>query len=80
VAVAGAAQADGAPARHRTLEALWERLGVLLGDAGYLNAQNPEHILSDWRRLLARAEPTQREVELLVAAVRSLERRLKIGG
>jgi tRNA/rRNA methyltransferase len=53
---------------------------VLLGDAGYLNTQNPEHILSDWRRLLARAEPTQREVELLVAAVRALERRLKIGG
>jgi len=64
------------PARHRTLEALWERLTVLLGDAGYLNPQNPEHILSDWRRLLARAEPSQREVELLVAAVRALERRL----
>jgi tRNA/rRNA methyltransferase len=65
------------PARHRTLEALWERLGALLGRAGYLNPQNPEHILSDWRRLLARAEPTQREVELLVAAVRALERNLK---
>jgi tRNA/rRNA methyltransferase len=67
------------PARHRTLEALWERLGALLGRAGYLNPQNPEHILSDWRRLLDRAEPTQREVELLVAAVRALERRLKDG-
>jgi tRNA/rRNA methyltransferase len=67
------------PARHRTVEALWERLGALLGQAGYLNPQNPEHILSDWRRLLARAEPTQREVELLVAAVRALERRLKRG-
>jgi tRNA/rRNA methyltransferase len=67
------------PALHRTLEALWERLGALLGAAGYLNPQNPEHILSDWRRLLARAEPTQREVELLVAAVRALERRLKDG-
>jgi tRNA/rRNA methyltransferase len=75
-----AAPAAADPARHRTLEALWERLGVLLGDAGYLNTQNPEHILSDWRRLLERAEPTQREVELLVAAVRALERRLKIGG
>lgn len=67
------------PARHRTLEALWERLGALLGHAGYLNPQNPEHILSDWRRLLDRAEPTQREVELLVAAVRALERTLKRG-
>ncbi len=67
------------PARHRTVEALWEQLGGLLTHAGYLNPQNPEHILSDWRRLLARAEPTQREVELLVAAVRALERRLKRG-
>lgn len=66
-----------APARHRTVEALWERLGALLGRAGYLNPQNPEHILSEWRRLLARAEPTQREVELLVAAVRALERKLR---
>ena len=56
------------------MEALWERLGGLLGRTGYLNPQNPEHILGDWRRLLARAEPTQREVELLVAAVRSVER------
>ncbi len=68
---------EGEPARHRTVEALWERLGSLLGDAGYLNPQNPEHILSDWRRLLERAEPTQREIELLVAAVRALDRRLK---
>jgi tRNA/rRNA methyltransferase len=67
----------GEPARHRTMEALWERLEALLGHAGYLNPQNPEHILSDWRRLLARAEPTQREAELLVAAVRALERKLK---
>jgi tRNA/rRNA methyltransferase len=69
-----------APARHRTLEALWERLGAVLGDAGYLNPQNPEHILSEWRRLLERAEPTQREIELLLAAVRSLERKLKGSG
>jgi tRNA/rRNA methyltransferase len=66
------------PARHETLEALWERVRALLGGAGYLNPQNPEHILADLRLLLARAEPTQREAELCVAAVRSLER--KLGG
>lgn len=65
------------PARHATLEALWERLRALLGEAGYLNPQNPEHILADLRRLLARAEPTQREVELVLAAVRALERKLR---
>lgn len=75
--VGGIERSREEPARHRTLEALWERLGALLGDVGYLNPQNPEHILSDWRRLLARAEPTQREAELLVAAVRALERKLQ---
>jgi len=73
------APAEGAgrePARHETLEALWSRLQALLGAAGYLNPQNPEHILADWRRLLARADPTQREVELLVAAARALERKV----
>lgn len=69
--------AEGEPARGETVEALWDRLRTLLGRSGYLNRQNPDHILGDWRRLLARAEPTQREVELLVAAVRSVERLLR---
>jgi tRNA/rRNA methyltransferase len=68
-----------APARHAILEALWGRLTALLGAAGYLNPQNPEQILAEWRRLLTRAEPTQREVELLLAAVRALERQLTAG-
>ena len=66
------------PARLATLEALWARLGALLGAAGYLNPQNPEQILAEWRRLLGRAEPTQREAELLLAGVKALER--KVGG
>ncbi len=72
-----AAEGGAGPARHASVEALWERLTVLLAATGYLNPQNPEHILAEWRRLLARAEPTQREAELLLAAVRSLERRLE---
>jgi tRNA/rRNA methyltransferase len=64
------------PARHATVEALWGRLQALLGAAGYLNPQNPEQILAEWRRLLARAEPSQREVELLLAAVKALDRKL----
>ena len=67
-------------ARHATVEALWDGLRRVLAEAGYLNPQNPEHILADWRRLLARAEPTQREVELLVAAVRALARKLRLAG
>ena len=66
------------PARHATTEALWEHLAVLFAEIGYSNPQNPEHILADWRVLLARAEPTQREVELLVAAVKAVERKMKL--
>jgi tRNA/rRNA methyltransferase len=68
------ARAEDAPARHATLEALWERTGALLGAVGFLNPQAPGHILAELRRVLARAEPTQREAELLAAAVRALER------
>jgi tRNA/rRNA methyltransferase len=70
---------EAEPARHETVEHLWRRMKALLGGAGYLNPQNPDAILAEWRRLLARAEPTQREAELLAAAARSLERRLAIG-
>ena len=65
------------PARHETVEALWERVRAVLGPAGYLNPQNPDHILAEMRRLLSRAEPTQREVELCVAALRAVERKLR---
>jgi len=63
-----------APARHETLEALWDRTRALLAAVGYLNPQSPDLVLAELRRVLARAEPTQREAELLAAAVRSLER------
>jgi len=65
------------PARHETLEALWDRARALLAAAGYLNPQNPEQVLAELKRLLARAEPTQREAELCVAAARALERVLR---
>jgi TrmH family RNA methyltransferase len=78
-APATSSQPGGEPsARHGTLEALWERLAGVRGAAGELNPPNPEHILAEWRRLLARAEPTQREAELLLAAARALERKLKL--
>jgi len=68
----------GEPARHATVEALWGRLSALLSAAGYLNPQNPEAILAEWRHLLGRADPTQREIELLLAGAKALER--KLGG
>ncbi len=68
-----------APARHETLEAFWARARAVLAATGYLNPQNPDAILGEWRELLARAEPTQREAELLAAAARTLERKLGSG-
>ncbi len=65
------------PARRATLEALWDRTRALLSAAGFLNPQNPDAILAELRRFLDRAEPTQREAELLAAAVRDLERILE---
>jgi tRNA C32,U32 (ribose-2'-O)-methylase TrmJ len=67
------------PARHATVEALWELARRVLGETGYLNPQSPELILAELRQLLARADPRQREVELLAAALRSVERRLGAG-
>jgi tRNA/rRNA methyltransferase len=65
------------PARHETVEALWERTRALLSAAGFLNPQSPDLILAELRRVLARAEPTQREAELLAGAVRALERMVR---
>jgi len=73
---AGMERPRAEPARHATVEALWERTAALLTAAGYLNPQNPEAILAEWRQLLGRADPTQREVELLLAGARALARRL----
>jgi tRNA/rRNA methyltransferase len=69
-----AAPPPAEPARRETVEALFGALRVLLARAGYLNPQNPDAILAEWRRILGRAEPTQREVELLAAAVRAVDR------
>jgi tRNA/rRNA methyltransferase len=66
------------PARHATVEALWALSQEVLARAGYLNPQNPEHILSELRHLLARASPTQREVELIAGALRALERQQRV--
>jgi len=45
-------------------------------DAGFLNPQQPDKVLTELRRLLVRAAPSRREVELLIAAVKQLQRTL----
>jgi TrmH family RNA methyltransferase len=52
-------------------EALADFRGAALG-IGYLNPQSPDRLLGEWRRLLARAAPTRREVTLLRGLARQM--------
>ncbi len=52
-------------------QAVAELRGALL-DVGYLDAANPDRILAELRRLVARAQPTPREVSLLRGLARQV--------
>jgi tRNA/rRNA methyltransferase len=65
--------------RLATAHALEERMkGVLLA-AGFLNPQAPRHVLGELSRSLLRAELSQREAELWLAAFKQLERAIAHG-
>ena len=63
-----------APADERLLGILRARAQSLLLDRGFLNPQQPDVILDELVRLLRRAAPSRREVELLLAACDQLAR------
>lgn len=77
---AGGEEQQPAPApRPRAPRELIERLRAkakeeLLG-AGYLNPRQPDAILDELVRTLLRAEPTAREVELVLGALEALRRK-----
>jgi tRNA/rRNA methyltransferase len=62
------------PAPLQLITLLRENAKRLLLGAGFLNVQQPDRHLDELIRLLQRARPTQREVEMLLAAVAQLER------
>ena len=64
-----------APPDERVLALLRERAQALLLSAGFLNPQQPDMVLDELVQLLRRAQPSRREVELLLAAVSQLARR-----
>ena len=70
----GGGDASLMPAPAAALQALYDRARPLLVEAGFLNPQNPDLIFAELKRLLERARPTRREVELLIAAARQLAR------
>lgn len=72
-----------APATSGELEGVIDALGEALLAVGYLNPANPGAILAELRRLLARAQPTPREVVLLRGLARQVQwagRNLARGG
>ena len=52
------------PAKLEGLEAMYEDLGQLLGEIGFLNQQNPKHLMRLLRQLFNRARPTDKEVRI----------------
>jgi len=61
-------------APERLLSLLRERARALLLASDFLNPQQPDLVLDELVSLARRARPTQREVELLLAAVAQLQR------
>lgn len=62
------------PAPHALHSLLRERARKLLLGAGFLNPQQPDRALDELMRMLQRAEPSKREMEMLLAALSQLER------
>jgi len=62
----GEGQGEGShkPAKIQSLESMYEDLGKLLGEIGFLNQQNPKHLMYLLRNLFNRARPTDKEVRI----------------
>ncbi|HCU24858.1 MAG TPA: RNA methyltransferase [Deltaproteobacteria bacterium] len=52
------------PAKVETLEAMYEDLGLLLAEIGFLNQQNPRHLMRLLRHLFNRARTTDKEARI----------------
>ena len=80
-ATQGGPRPDEAPASVEQTEAMFEHLEQGLVAVGYLDPQEPRHLMARVRRLLARARPTVTEVDILrgVAAAMVQPRRERAG-
>ena len=72
--VAKGTLARDARADETLLNHLRGRAQTLLLASGFLNPQQPDRVLDELVRMLRRAEPSRREVELLLSAVDQLSR------
>jgi tRNA/rRNA methyltransferase len=72
---------DEPPARHDRLEAMLAHLEQALVTLGYLDPAQPKRLMSRLRRLLARAQPSDAEVDILRGiAAAIIERRAERAG
>ncbi len=53
------------PALAKNLEAMFAQMRQVLLEVGFLNPQNPEHLVRAFRRMLARQGLTEHEVQIL---------------
>jgi len=51
-------------AKVQSLEAMYQDLGSMLGEIGFLNKQNPKHLMRLLRNLFNRARPTDKEIRI----------------
>jgi len=74
-------RADDPPAGVEQTEAMFEHLAQGLMAVGYLDPQEPKHLMARVRRLLMRARPTTIEVDILrgIASAMVLPRKLRAG-
>ena len=64
-------------ADEKLLALLRKRAGELLSRVGFLNPQQPDRVLDELLRLPRRARVTQREVEMLLAALDQIGRNVR---
>jgi TrmH family RNA methyltransferase len=69
---AAAPRPEGPPAAVAEVEQALGEFKEAATAIGYLNPQQPAAILAEWRRLFARAAPTEREVSLLRGLARQM--------
>jgi len=68
----GTEEEDEGRATAGELQEAVGEFGSAAAGIGYLNPQDPGHLLAEWRRLFARAAPSRREVTLLRGLARQM--------
>lgn len=77
-AVGGGADAEASPlADQEQLEHLYLHMQATLTHSGFLDSQNPAHLLRTFRRLFGRTELNAREVRILRGCLSSIDARMK---